>query len=472
LIIPSHIYFTMQELLQQKTKVEIIQPAPAQASAASTSDENSAKTMLIQSYYTSALYPVVSVWKMFSELGGHSVASRREFAMFVPAHTGDSYALRHLAFSTPEEMAKEIAARRPTRIEVGGVYLAPPINPLQSGIPLTIIIARETVFDIDINNYDAIRNCGCSGMGFCRSCWPLVNTAAYFISLRLRNLGAKTVVVFYSGNRGLHIRAIPRLGEAWQFCSPEPKQRQAIRRLVAPDIVKETRPADIVGDMQMLDPTLLDTVAQTLIEVPFLQHAPPQNCFWSWFAKRHPLAFVNSIIAAAPDDTVLHSMAVEALAHATEIADLLAGLHQMSETDTDFTIDSLSQETPGLALLKELSNYLELIARNATEKDWPSTELCITLEAAISCMWPRIDIEPSDQPGHLLRAPMGIHAETNRQGVLVESILDFYPRDHAPVLVYSESDKSPLLMPTEVATKARAAFETWVSLFSGKGETK
>ena len=461
----------MQEPLQHKTKVEIIQQPPAPASAASASDENSAKTMLIQSYYTSTLYPVASVWKMFSELGGHSVASMREYAMFAPAHTGDSYTVRHLAFSTPEEMAKEIATRRPTRIEVGGVYLVPPTNPPQPGIPVTII-ARETVFDIDINNYDAIRNCGCSGIAFCRSCWPLVNTAAHFISLRLRNLGAKTVVIFYSGNRGLHIRAIPRLGEAWQFCYPEPKQRQAIRRLVASDIVKETRPADIVGDMQMTDLALLETVSQTLVEIPFLQHAPPRNCFWSWFAKRHPLAFVNSIIAAAPDDTVLHSMAVEALAQATEIADLLAGLHQMSETDTDFTIDNLSQETPGLSLLKELSNYLELTARNATEKDWPSTELCITLEAAISCMWPRIDKGPSDEPGHLLRAPMGIHAETNRQGVLVESVLDFYPRDHAPILVYSESDKSPLLLPTEVATKARAAFENWVSLFSEKGEMK
>lgn len=64
---------------------------------------------------------------------------------------------------------------------------------------------RELVFDLDLTDYNDIRDCGESKSHYCRECWPFIRKAALFIHETLReDFGFATIKWFFSGRRGLH----------------------------------------------------------------------------------------------------------------------------------------------------------------------------------------------------------------------------------------------------------------------------
>lgn len=65
-------------------------------------------------------------------------------------------------------------------------------------------LQHELVFDIDISDYDDVRNC-CKESNICAKCWPLMKIGAKILNTILtQEFGFKHLLFVYSGRRGFH----------------------------------------------------------------------------------------------------------------------------------------------------------------------------------------------------------------------------------------------------------------------------
>jgi DNA primase small subunit len=110
---------------------------------------------------------------------------------------------RNISFSSPGEFTKHLQNAVPFSAYVGAVYDQPPNQDYR--IQDAKWKYRELVFDIDLNDYDDVRTCGCKGKGqICNECWPLLQPIVLFLDETFeRDFGYKIAWAF-SGNRGLH----------------------------------------------------------------------------------------------------------------------------------------------------------------------------------------------------------------------------------------------------------------------------
>lgn len=61
------------------------------------------------------------------------------------------------------------------------------------------------MFDVDLTDYDPIRNCGCRGADICRTCWKFMVMAMQVMDVGLReDFGFEHLAWIYSGRRGVH----------------------------------------------------------------------------------------------------------------------------------------------------------------------------------------------------------------------------------------------------------------------------
>eukprot|EP00584_Thalassiosira_punctigera_P004782 CAMPEP_0172526020 /NCGR_PEP_ID=MMETSP1067-20121228/1039_1 /TAXON_ID=265564 ORGANISM="Thalassiosira punctigera, Strain Tpunct2005C2" /NCGR_SAMPLE_ID=MMETSP1067 /ASSEMBLY_ACC=CAM_ASM_000444 /LENGTH=506 /DNA_ID=CAMNT_0013309437 /DNA_START=111 /DNA_END=1631 /DNA_ORIENTATION=+ len=130
---------------------------------------------------------------------------RREFSMTIEPTPGNEVYIRYQSFLSQEELTSAIMKRRPTKIDIGAVFNYPPKDnkSLPSGKLQTQ--ERELVFDIDLTDYDGVRNCGCEGAKICPRCWTFMGMAMEVMDEGLRqDFGFEHVAWFYSGRRGVH----------------------------------------------------------------------------------------------------------------------------------------------------------------------------------------------------------------------------------------------------------------------------
>lgn len=105
----------------------------------------------------------------------------------------------------PSSLRKQAIDQIPTRFEIGPVYSTNPrdrktLRRAAAFRPL----AKELVFDIDMDSYDEIRTC-CKGANICHRCWNFIKMAIKVVNLTLEeDFGFKHVLWVYSGRRGAH----------------------------------------------------------------------------------------------------------------------------------------------------------------------------------------------------------------------------------------------------------------------------
>ena len=104
-------------------------------------------------------------------------------------------ARRHLCYKSSEEFKADICKAKPLRIELGPVYNYPPRdNAVRSNntSEMACLSAehstpqrigtkyqaqeRELIFDIDMDDYDGVRQC-CQGKSVCSRCWHFMAIA-------------------------------------------------------------------------------------------------------------------------------------------------------------------------------------------------------------------------------------------------------------------------------------------------------
>lgn len=92
----------------------------------------------------------------------------------------------------------------PIKIDIGPVYNARPKHKKQIRNTAFIPVERELVFDIDMTDYDQVRNC-CKGADICKKCWVFMTIAIKILDRVLKNdFGFKNLLWVYSGRRGVH----------------------------------------------------------------------------------------------------------------------------------------------------------------------------------------------------------------------------------------------------------------------------
>ena len=130
---------------------------------------------------------------------------RREFSMTIEPTPGNEVYIRYQSFLSQEELTTAIQKRRPTKIDIGAVFNYPPKDNKSLPTGKLQTQERELVFDIDLTDYDGVRNCGCDGAKICPKCWTFMGMAMEVMDEGLKDdFGFEHVAWFYSGRRGVH----------------------------------------------------------------------------------------------------------------------------------------------------------------------------------------------------------------------------------------------------------------------------
>ena len=143
--------------------------------------------------------------KTASSLGSACTFPRREFSMTIEPQPGNEVYIRYQSFLSQDELMAAIQKRRPVKIDIGAVFNYPPKDNKSLPAGKLQTQERELVFDIDLTDYDDVRNCGCSGAKICGKCWKFMGMAIKVMDEGLRkDFGFKNLAWFYSGRRGVH----------------------------------------------------------------------------------------------------------------------------------------------------------------------------------------------------------------------------------------------------------------------------
>lgn len=110
----------------------------------------------ISNYYKD-IFPAETLFKwLFKESYGKTAEiSRREFSFTLP---GGIYT-RFLSFNNVDDFVLKLQTLAPVKIDVGAVYNMRPSERKCAGHSQFRPVWKELVFDIDMTDYDDVRNC-------------------------------------------------------------------------------------------------------------------------------------------------------------------------------------------------------------------------------------------------------------------------------------------------------------------------
>jgi DNA primase small subunit len=158
-------------------------------------------TLVLKAYYQ-RLFP----WRLLFQWLNHSLTpqddfSNREFAFTLQ---NDAY-IRYQSFPSADLLRKEVLDKVPIRFEIGPTYsMNPRDRKILSHTNTFKPVQKELCFDVDLTDYDDVRNC-CEKANICSKCWRFVVLAVSVVDCALReDFGFKHILWVYSGRRGVH----------------------------------------------------------------------------------------------------------------------------------------------------------------------------------------------------------------------------------------------------------------------------
>ncbi|CDS35904.1 DNA primase small subunit [Echinococcus multilocularis] len=309
--------------------------------------------------------------------------ARREFSFSL---AGDVY-LRYQSFSDPASLRKELVRTCPYKIDIGAVYSAPP--KLQRSMSSISFVPewKELVFDIDLTDYDETRFC-CgaknphSKTAICHHCWELAKCAVICLDRALRiDFGFEHILWVYSGRRGVH---------CW-VCDPIARQLDSAGRAAVAEYLtivhgsnaRKQKPELSSRFEPMLHPSIEAAAEQ--LNSHFLKYCVSQDILSSYYPDR-----VRWVLQHLPSDL-------------DNQRDKL--LEQWTSSKTSSTDSTLKR-------WNTLKCFLQAEGRNNIIKN-----------IILDTVYPRLDINVTTGPSHLLKSPFCVHPKTNFVCVPIDSQL-------------------------------------------------
>ncbi|CAK9195968.1 unnamed protein product [Sphagnum jensenii] len=337
--------------------------------------------------YYGRLFPFAEMykWLSYGNDGKHpgcdpSFIARREFS-FTLEH--DIY-LRYLSFHDASEMEATIRAKCPHKIDIGAVYnVEPAKRTAYSGAGSDRVfspVERELVFDIDMTDYDDIRNC-CSGADICLKCWPLMTIAIKVVDTALRDdFGFEHILWVYSGRRGVH---------CW-VCDARARRLTNEQRTSITDYFRlykgnENTAKKVSLVAASLHPSLLR--AYTDVCRPFFEDTILLNQ-----SLLTPEGNYERVLDLVPDDAVKTNM---------------------RDRWQENRRSSAAREDVNASRWRQLKQTLE------SKQKGQALRRCVE-EIVFSYTYPRLDMEVSKHMNHLLKAPFCVHPKTGRVCVPID----------------------------------------------------
>ncbi|XP_065199041.1 DNA primase small subunit-like [Sycon ciliatum] len=328
---------------------------------ASSYDEMSPKDLL--AVYYGRLFPYTPFYRWLS-YGGlrKNYLANREFSFTLD---GDIY-IRYLSFSEQSDFEKELQQKNPCKIDIGAVFSHKPRDHKAVQASAFRAEEKELVFDIDMTDYDDVRNC-CSGAAICEKCWPLMTVAIHILHRALTvDFGYKHLLFVYSGRRGVH---------CW-VCDEAARQLSASGRSAIAEYLSVIKG----GECQTKKVQLRGSSMHSS-----LQHA-------SQVIKKYfpTLALENQDILGTPE-------------RYEKVLSLIP-----SEDVRKFLREKWSHKSAATSF--DRWSELESAVANQSSKDMTH---CIE-EIQFQYTYPRLDVNVSKGVNHLLKSPFSVHPKTGR----------------------------------------------------------
>jgi len=317
---------------------------------------------------------------------------RREFSMTIEPTPGNEVYIRYQSFLSQEELTTAIQKRRPTKIDIGAVFNYPPKDnkSLPSGKLQTQ--ERELVFDIDLTDYDGVRNCGCDGAKICPKCWSFMGMAMEVMDEGLRNdFGFEHVAWFYSGRRGVH---------CWVCDDGARKLTNEARSAVA-TYFEVNLGSDKNKNFHLSSPLHpMLTRAYDILEPRFVESVLPEE----GHALLSTRASWTKLLMTLPKQA--NSVAAKLEEKWGSKKDNTTPEEKWNELKS--ALSAFIGKTGSSKAPKNMSN-----ADRARVENWP-------VETVFKYVYPRLDINVSKMQNHLLKSPFCVHPKTGRVCVPIE----------------------------------------------------
>lgn len=146
------------------------------------------------------MYPTVTTTRQSLSADERDYFYRREWSFTIE----DDIYIRYQCFRDQAEFTTAIKKRQPHKIDIGAVFTAPPKDHNTISPEAFKTVERELVFDVDMDDYNAVRTC-CTGAKICPKCWPYMVMAVKCCDAALRqDFGYQNILWIFSGRRGVH----------------------------------------------------------------------------------------------------------------------------------------------------------------------------------------------------------------------------------------------------------------------------
>lgn len=282
----------------------------------------------------------------------------------------DDIYVRYQSFSNQNELEKEIQKMNPYKIDIGAIYSHRPNQHNTVKLGTFQALEKELVFDIDMTDYDDVRNC-CSAAEICPKCWTLMTIAIRILDRALReDFGFQHLLWVYSGRRGVH---------CWVCDEAARKLSVAARSAVAEYLSLVKGGEETVKKVVLTDPIH-----------PFIREslAVVQQYFTRYAVKDQDILgrkeYVDKVLALMPED-------------------VRKELQQLFQ----------NEKKPEMRW-KHIED--QALKKQGTSKKGQHFDKEIMLQYC----YPRLDVNVSKGVNHLLKSPFSVHPKTGRISVPID----------------------------------------------------
>ena len=305
-------------------------------------------------------------------------------------HASSNLFVRYQCYETEEQFRKALSQRAVKfgeqtiveRMEIGPIYRTPPVH---HAVSSCVPVSREFVIDIDMDDYNGVRNC-CQGARVCSRCWAVMTVAVKVIDELLRGqFGFRHLLWVFSGRRGVH---------CWVSDDAARRMTQAERACIIENLSLIAKKGD--SRVDLTDPLLprFEQLYQRVLVRFFEARVLPEQQLLNHEGT------TNAVLAHLP------AAAAEALRQQWA---------KEQDKSSEYRWDQLKN-----TLIKSKEPRFRLILAS------------IVFEFT----YPRFDVKVSEDLNHLLKSPFCVHPKTGFVSIPIDPAKcdSFDPTKNAPSL--------------------------------------